>query len=244
MPYPTRAALTPIRHIATNSPLAAAERDRIMRTIVLFLLLANLTFFTYTRLDATSEGEAVRLVEQVQPEKIKLLTPQQVAALGPGKLAALADVCLEWGPLTETDRTRALADLEPLGLGKLLTSRKTETTTSYWVYLPPATSRTEADRRVAELRSRGLADVAVVDAGPQRNAVSLGLFQTEDAANTRLADALKLGVANARSGPRQQVITNTVFVIRDPQSQVVAKVRELVSAYPGTEAKVGNCDKA
>jgi hypothetical protein len=215
-----------------------------MRTVVIFLLLANLTFFAFTRLDATSEGEAVRLVEQVQPEKIKLLTPQQVAALGPAKVAALADVCLEFGPLTEADRARALADLESLALGRLLTQRRIETTTSFWVYLPPAPSRAEADRRVADLRVRGLGDVAVVDAGPQRNAVSLGLFQTEDAANNRLAEALKLGVANAKVGPRQQVIANTMLVIRDPQAQAVARLRDLMSAYPGTEAKVGNCDKA
>ena len=215
-----------------------------MRTVVIFLLLANLTFFAYTRLDATSDGEAVRLVEQVQPEKIKLLTPQQVAALGPANVAALADVCLEFGPLTEADRARALADLDSLALGKLLTQKRVETTTSFWVYLPPAPSRAEADRRVADLRTRGLGDVAVVDASPQRNAVSLGLFQTEDAANNRLAEAQKLGVANARVGPRQQVIATTMLVIRDPQAQVVTKLRDLMSAYPGTEAKVGNCDKA
>ena len=215
-----------------------------MRTVVIFLLLANLTFFAFTRLDATSEGEAVRLVEQVQPEKIKLLTPQQVAALGPAKVAALADVCLEFGPLTESDRARALADLDSLALGKLLTQKRIETTTSFWVYLPPAPSRAEADRRVADLRTRGLGDVAVIDAGQQRNAVSLGLFQTEDAANNRLAEAQKAGVANAKVGPRQQVIASTMLVIRDPQAQVVAKLRDLMSAYPGTEAKVGNCDKA
>ena len=215
-----------------------------MRTVVIFLLLANLTFFTYTRLDATSEGEAVRLVEQIQPEKIKLLTPQQVAVLGPAKVAALADVCLEWGPLSEADRARALADLDPLALGKLLTQKRIESTTSFWVYLPPAASRAEADRRVADLRARGLGDVAVLETGPQRNAVSLGLFQTEDAANSRLASAVNLGVTNARVGPRQQVITTTMLVIRDPQAQAVAKLRDLMSAYPGTEAKVGNCDKA
>ena len=215
-----------------------------MRTVVIFLLLANLTFFAYTRLDASSEGEAVRLVEQVQPEKIKLLTPQQVAALGPAKVAALADVCLEFGPLTESDRTRALGDLDSLALGKLLTQKRVDTTTSFWVYLPPATSRAEADRRLAEVRARGLDDVAVIDASPQRNAISLGLFQTEEAANNRLAEAQRLGIANARVGPRQQATATTMLVIRDPQAQVVARLRDLMSAYPGTEAKVGNCEKA
>jgi hypothetical protein len=215
-----------------------------MRTVVILLLLANLTFFVYTRLDATSDGEAVRLVEQVQPEKMKLLTPQQVAALGPAKVAALADVCLEWGPLSDADRARALGDLEPLALGRLLSQKRIETTMAFWVYLTPSANRAEAERRAGELRERGIGDVAVLESGQQRYAVSLGLFHAEDAAKARLADLTKLGVTNARSGPRQQVITTTLLVIRDPQAQVVAKIRDLMSAYPGTEAKVGGCDKA
>ena len=75
-----------------------------MRTLVLLLLLANLTLFAYIKLDSLSTGEGVRLSQQVQPDKITLLTPQQVAALGPAKMSALADVCVEWGPLTEGDK--------------------------------------------------------------------------------------------------------------------------------------------
>ena len=214
-----------------------------LRTVVILLLLANLTFFGYTRLDSTWEGEAVRLAEQVQPDKIKLLTPQQVAALGPSKVAALADVCLEWGPLHEGERARALAELEPLALGKLLTQRRVETNMSFWVYLAPAPNRADAERRAGEVRARGIGDVSIVEAGPQRYAVSLGAFVTEDAAKARLADVVQRGTANARLGPRQQVIVSTLFVIRDPQAPVVARLRDLAPAYPGTEAKIGNCEK-
>jgi hypothetical protein len=215
-----------------------------MRTVVIFLLLANLTFFAYTRLDVAPEGEAVRIAEQVQPDKIKLLTPQQVAALGPGKVAALADVCLEWGPLSDADRARALADLEPLALGRLLSQRRVETAMAFWVYLPPSANRALADRRAAELRARGVGDVAIVDGGPQRYAISLGAFRTEEAAQDRLKDLVARGVANAKAEPRQQVIAQTMLVIRDPQASVVARLRELVLAYPGSEARVGSCDKA
>jgi hypothetical protein len=214
-----------------------------LRTVLLLLLLANLAFFAYTRLDSTGGGEAVRLADQVQPDKIKLLTPQQVAALGPGKVAALADVCLEWGPIAEGDRARSLAELEPLALGKLLTQRRVETSTAFWVYLPPVANRADAERRAAEARARGIGDVSVVDSGPQRYAVSLGAFVTEDAAKARLADVVRLGAANARLGPRQQVVASTLFVIRDPQAPVIARLRDLVPAYPGSEAKIGNCEK-
>lgn len=214
-----------------------------LRTVLLLLLLANLTFFGYTRLDSTGGGEAVRLADQVQPDKIKLLTPQQVAVLGPGKVAALADVCLEWGPIAEGDRARSLAELEPLALGRLLTQRRIETSTAFWVYLPPVTNRADAERRAAEVKARGIGDVSIVDNGPQRHAVALGAFATEDAAKARHADVVRLGATNARVGPRQQVVVSTLFVIRDPQAPVIARLRDLAPAYPGSEAKIGNCEK-
>jgi len=214
-----------------------------MRTVVILLLLANLTFFAYTRLDATSEGEANRMQAQVQPDKIKLLTPQQVAALGPTKVAALADVCLEWGPLGEADRARALAELEPLALGRLLTQRRLEATMAYWVFLPPPANRADADRRAGEFKARGLGEVSVVDAGGQRYLVSFGTFRTEDAARARLDEVTARGVSNAKAGPRQQVVQQTLLVIRDPQAPVVARVRDLVASYPGSEVKVGSCER-
>jgi hypothetical protein len=74
-----------------------------MRIVVFLLLAANLTLLIYTWLDSGG-GESFRLQQQVQPEKIKLLTSQEVAALGPAKVAALADVCVEFGPLSDADR--------------------------------------------------------------------------------------------------------------------------------------------
>jgi hypothetical protein len=97
-----------------------------MRIVVLLLVIANLTFFAYTRLDNASRGESARLKQQIQPDKIKLLTPPQVAALGPAKMAALADVCIEWGPFSEVERAKAMADLEPLQLGRLLSQRRVD----------------------------------------------------------------------------------------------------------------------
>src|SRR3954463_15374153 len=97
-----------------------------MRMLVYLLLLANVTFFAYSKLDAMGSGEGVRLSQQVQPEKIKLLSSQQVAALGPAKVASLADVCAEWGPFNEDDRFRALAGLQSLDLARLLSQKKVE----------------------------------------------------------------------------------------------------------------------
>ena len=39
------------------------------------------------------------------------------------------------------------------------------------------------------------------------------------------------------------MIVHTTLIVRDPQATVVAKVRDLVPAYAGSDAKVGNCEK-
>ena len=204
-----------------------------MRTVVVLLLLANLALAGYIWLDSASGGEGVRLKQQVRPDAIKLLSPQEVAALGPAKAAALADVCLEWGPFGEVERVRALADVEPLALGKLLSQRRVESATGYWVYLPPFANKAAADKRAGELRSAGIKDVFVIDGGAQRFALSLGVFRTEDAANAHLADLARQGVTGAKTGPRQQVVVQTMLVIRDPQQPVIARLRDLAPAYPG-----------
>jgi len=214
-----------------------------MRMLVAFLLLANLALAGYLWLDGASAGEGVRLKEQVQPEKIKLLSPQEVAALGPSKAAALANVCLEWGPFGEFERTRALADIEPLALGKLVSQKRIETPTGWWVFIPPLASKTAAAQRAAELKAAGHKDVFVVDGGAQRLAISLGVFRTEEAANTQLGDLAKQGVAGGKVGPRQQVVMQSLIVIRDPQQNVIAKLRDLAPAYPAAETRIGDCEK-
>ena len=213
-----------------------------MRTIVLLLLLANLTLFAYTQLDRAGSGESARLAEQVQPDRIRLLTPQQVATLGPAKVAALPDVCLEWGPFSDAERTRALAELEPSGLGRLLTQKRVENSTAFWAFLPRSANKAAIDRRVAALAAGGISDVAVVDTGAQRYTISLGVFRTEEAARARVADLARQGVADAQAGPRQQTLVQTLLVIRDPEAPVVARVRALQPAYPGTDVRIGACD--
>jgi SPOR domain len=214
-----------------------------MRTLVLLLLLANVTMFGYTKLDGVGSGEGVRLSQQVQPDKVKLLTAQQVAALGPGKVAALADVCVEWGPLSDSDRARALAVVEPLDLGKLMTQKKVEIIANYWLFLPPSANKSTADRRVDELKTQGVKEASVVDAGPQHLAISLGTFRTEDEAQARLDALTKQGVKNAKLGQRVQAVQQTVLVVRDPPAPAVVRLKELQGAFPGTDVKIGSCEK-
>jgi SPOR domain len=214
-----------------------------MRTLVFLLLLANLTLFLYTKLDGVGAGEGARLSQQVQPDKIKVLTPQQVAALGPAKVASLADVCVEWGPMSDADRTRAQARLDPLDLGKLVTQKKVEVIANYWVFIPPLANKAAVDSRVAELKADGVKDIVPVELGPQRFAISLGVFRTEEAAQARLAALQTQGLKTAKVGSRAQSVQQTVLVVRDPPAQAMAKLKELQGDFQGSDIKVGSCDR-
>ena len=212
-----------------------------MRIVVLLLLLANLSLFAYTRLEGVAGGEGARLKEQVNPDKIKLLTPQQVATLGPAKIAALADVCVEWGPFSDAERVRALAELEPLQLGRLLSQRRVDLDSAYWVNVGPFPNKGAAEKRVGELRGQGVTDMSAVDTGKGQYVVSLGVFRTEQAAVARAEALAQKGVRTARVEPRQQTFVQTMLVVRDPQQPVVARLKDLQTLYAGSDIRIGAC---
>jgi len=213
-----------------------------MGLVVILLLLANVALFALTLFDAAAPGEPQRLAQQVQPEKIRLLSPQEFAALGPAKVAALNDVCVEWGPLSEPERARAMGELAPLGVAQLVSVRRIETG-GFAVMLSGFPSMAAAERRVAELRARGTGDVSAVDQGRGQFAIAFGVFRTEGAANGR-ADALALqGITGTRVVPRGSGVAQSMIVLRDPPQPAMAKLRELQPAFSGTDIRVGGCEQ-
>ena len=212
-----------------------------MRTAVLLLILLNALLFGYARLDRAAKSEAGRLGEQVQPERIRILSSQQVAALGPGKVAALPDVCVEWGPFSDAERARAQADIEPLQLGRLVSQRQVVLDSMWWVNTGPTATRGAAERRAGELRAQAIDDLSVVDYPRGQFTISLGVFRTESAANSRAEALVARGVAGARVEPRQGGTTQSLLVVRDPPQPAVARLKELQQQYPGSDLKVGPC---
>ena len=267
-----------------------------MRLAVFLLLFANALLFTYARLDNASVSETGRLATQVRPDSIKLLTPQEVAALGldkgqaaahsqtqvpatatpptqpaaPAQPAArtqapaqtpassanagpapsqahndtqtsAADVCVQWGPFSDADRTKAQADLDPLKLGHALSQRQVTVTDAWWVSVGPMATRAAADRRAAALHAQSIDDVSVVDAGDGQFAVSLGIFRTQDAATAWVQTLAARGVAGAHAAPNPRPITQTMLVVRNPSPGVSAKLQALQGRYTGSELRSGSC---
>ena len=212
-----------------------------MRILFFILMLANAAFFAYASLGpgAQASGDAQIIGQQLNPEKIRLLRPEQVSVFArkpePAKVVA---VCLEWGAFSGTDVARAEQALEPLALGAKLTQRRQEDVAGFWVYIAPLASRQAATQKAGELKRLGVDDYFDVPDDPKwRNAISLGIFKTEDAANARLGALRAKGVKSAAIGARETQTGKTWFQVRDANPALAAKLNELKPGFAGTEVR-------
>ncbi|MDP2640303.1 MAG: SPOR domain-containing protein [Betaproteobacteria bacterium] len=210
-----------------------------MRILFFILGLANVVFFAYAWFGAGAQasGDEQIIGQQLNPEKIRLLAPEQVSALTrkpePPKAA-----CLEWGALAAGDVARAEQALEPLAFGAKLSQRKQEDAAGFWVYIAPLSSRQVATQKAAELKRLGVEEYFVVPDDPKwRNAISLGVFKTEDAAKARLAALRAKGVKSAAAGPRGPQPDKTYFQVREASPALAAKLNELKQGFPGTDVR-------
>lgn len=215
-----------------------------MRTFFFMLLLANAAFFAYSWTGGGGEAnvDAQIVGQQLNPGKVRLLAPEQVSALtrkpdaSKPEAQISAGACLEWGALLGADAARAAQALEPLGLGARLTQRKLEEVSAYWVFIPPLANRQAATQKAGELKRMGVDDYFVVPDDPKwRNAISLGVFKTEDAAKVRLEALRAKGVKSANSGPREMQLSKTYFQVREANATLSARLNELKQGFAGTE---------
>jgi len=210
-----------------------------MRTLFFILALGNALFFAYAWFGSGAQagGDAQIINQQLNREKIRLLQPGQASTLmRKTEAPKVAAVCLEWGAFAGADVARAQQALEPLALGANLTQRTQQDVSGFWVYIPPLASRQAAAQKAGELKHLSVHDYFVVSDDPKwHNAISLGVFKSEEAAKARL-DALRAkGVKSATVGARETQAGKTYFQVHDANPAVVAKLNELKQSFSGSE---------
>jgi hypothetical protein len=230
-----------------------------VRTVFFLLLFANIGFLAWIYFGAGRASTEAQLMEQqLNPQAIRLLSAEQLAALAaerakqaterakpspppppPPKVVAVA-ACLELGAFNPGDVARVQQVLEPLALGPKLSQRRAEEIANYWVFMPPQGSRPAANRKSAELRKLGVEDFFIVQEDAKfRFAISLGVFKNAEAAQARLAELRAKGVRTARVGPRETPVQKVYFTVREVPDALVSRLNELSQGLPGSELK--NC---
>ena len=226
-----------------------------MRALFLLLVLANLVYFAYAQV--TRDGEDVAaLIHQLEmaPEKVRLLkatakapfdkpkAPGKAIPPAPRSAAAPPAACLDWGNFAGPAVAKAESALARVGIPASQFERSVADAGGYWVHMPPMKTKAEVDKKVGELKALGITDFFVVqDAGPWRNAISLGIFRSEEAAQTFLAQLKDQGVRSAIAARRENFLKHIVFHVREPNPALVAKLTELQKEFPGSEMKAGPC---
>ncbi len=235
-----------------------------MRVLFLLLLFANLAFFAWDRYlrEPLSVQERIQQV-QMSPEKIRLVgVPVQPKAV-PGAAAATAPAapavaekvdkvaavekndtpCLAWGAfIGPQDAARADAAMAEAKLPAAQVRRVLSDADGYWVLIPPQKSQAEVGKVVDNLKGLGIADYSVVPEPPQwRNAISLGIFRTEESARTLLAEVKKKGVADVGVERRERFFQQITYYVREPDEAMVARLTALRARVAGSEIKAVAC---
>lgn len=223
-----------------------------MRLVFLLLLLANAAFFAYgwAVLERSTASDRISALEAA-PEKIRLLapgekppaspTPPDPPSVAPATVPA-ATACIEWGAVPGSEVARADAAIAQLDLPPSSVQRTALNAGAYWVYIPPAASKTELDRIVARLAASGIGEFYVVqDATAWRNAISLGIFKNEEAAESFLAHVHALGFASALAGHRDDLLKQFAYFVREPDEATVARLAALQADFPGTRMRAVAC---
>ena len=234
-----------------------------MRVLVLFLVLLNLGFFAWAKYmqPPPSGTDARPMARQMEPGRLRIVsppprTPAAGSAAAPGAAVTPGAArpapatpptprpepiaCLEWGSFTLADAPAAAKVIGSLGLGDRLSERRTEETASWWVFIPPQSDgRASAVRKARELRALGVKDYFVVqEEGPNRWAVSLGVYRTEAAARARLETLQAMKVRSAEVGPRETRVPKIWLQMREVDPALRPQLETTVSRIPGTELRV------
>jgi hypothetical protein len=206
-----------------------------MRIAFLLLVFANVAFFAYRNYVLPNVGPgADPTANQLQPDRIRIVPPEELARVAASRRGG---PCLELGPVAAADAPRAEAAVAGLGAG-LKVQRRIDDPARWWVYIPPLTTRRAATQRVEELRKEGIADSSVVNDEPSwRNAISLGIFRSEDAANSHAESLRKRGVAGVQVAPREGAGGRVFVQLWDAPGAVRMRFADLKDGFPGSDVR-------
>ena len=215
-----------------------------MRTLFWILLAGDVIFFAAMQWGGglIADEQLAQAQPALHEEKISLLDAPQgkpITAL-PVSAPAQPDVsCMEWGDFSGADLARATAALSALQLGDKLGQRQIEYAIGYWVYIPPMKGRAAVNRKIAQLKARGIDEYFVVsDAGPWLNAISLGVFKTQETAQHFLDDLQRTkDVHSARIGERASKLKATIFVLNGLDTATMSHLAVMQKDFAGSELK-------
>ncbi len=193
-----------------------------MKPLFLTLLLANIIVFAWTQwhapvgpsgaaptassvptLQLASEGvkgntpvEAPTEVAKPAPPSVAAPSTESAAGATAQSGALLNGVarCISLGPFRDlAEASQASSTMRGSGYAPRTRLAQGDVWAGLWVYLADLPSRAEAQRAMALLKQRGVADAYIMPAADQTNVISLGIFSEPQRAQRRAEEVRALG---------------------------------------------------
>jgi len=186
-----------------------------MRPLFFLLLLANAIVLLLLQATQQFGSEPDRMSQQVNAERLNLVdvSGQSATSENSSASATAKPACIEIGDFntqTVASFEQQLAKLSPKTTPE---RRLVQAASSQQIFIPPLPTEDAATRRLAELRSLGFADSAVIrDDSPRRWGISLGRFSRSELAEAHLEKLRAAGVSDARIG--EYPLNATRYAIR------------------------------
>ena len=216
------------------------------RFLFFLLLLAALAFGAHLWLSVQSERTDFSARERNRDEvRLVAVTPPAIAAQRAEEtrktVQSLAGAaCVEFSGIASADAQRAREAFAALQLGTRLGERRVDEISRYWVFMPPARDRRAAEATMAQIRRQGVNEMSI----RPDNSISLGVFSTEEAARRFLASTEAKGVKGAEQGPFVRELRELVMLIREPDTELVAKLTVLQREFTSAQLRAVPCPAA
>jgi hypothetical protein len=213
------------------------------RLLFFLLLVAVLAFGAHLWLSGGGERADLGIRER-NPDEVKIVavTPPMIAARKAEEsrrtVQALAGAaCVEFSGVASADIPRAREAFATLKLGDRLVERRVEEITRHWVFVPPARDRRTAETRMAQLRTQGVSEMSI----RPDNAISLGVFSTEEGAKRFLSQLEAKGIRGAEAGAFTKELREITLLVREPDTETVARLALLQRDYPNAQLRAVSC---
>ncbi|MFC4160163.1 SPOR domain-containing protein [Chitinimonas lacunae] len=228
-----------------------------MKWLFALLVLANIVAYAYIRLAEPPKpvdwhgreikADQMKLVSGAQPEAAEAPNRiDQAASMPASKPATPANggalACYRWSGIAPNTLSRAKNRLAALKLGGDTQIQAPDGPVRFWVYIPPRPDRADAVRKAEELKGLGVEDFYVVnDNGKWQNAVSLGIYSSEEAGQRRLDDLKNRGVKSAIMRERGDGVHTATIFVRGIPAERGAELGRLPNAFKGSELAEVKC---
>jgi hypothetical protein len=224
-----------------------------MRVLLWVLLALNLGALVYFNLDLIVPPQVSATKPDMQPEKMKVLTPKEVEAMPKRQEAAATPAsapvapvnettaCYEWGIFEPAKLNDVITVIDALSIQHRVVQQSSKEAIRYWVYKPPLPNDAAAQEKADELKTLGVEDFFVVQEPKWRNAISFGVFRDEQLAANLVEDLRRRGVREVVKSIRNQGNGNSTLILENVTGTLFGQLKKNQPDFPGTAIKETAC---